>query len=168
MGLGFDAKVASMNYVEPGKTKMGGKGKYLWSILKTILFYKEKHMKVISQNNETQLCFINTIAIGRRFAGGFYLTPKAIANDGLFDVCNIGKLSIRKRLKILQLVPKGEHLSDEKVNYYTTDNIQIEFKEKVPYHLDGELFFSDTFDVKMLPNALNVIYNPHGNHYYEI
>ena len=37
-------------------------------------------------------CFINTIANGRRFAGGFYLTPKAIANDGLLDVCMIKKL----------------------------------------------------------------------------
>ena len=52
------------------------------------LFFKEKKMTVTTENgtHETD-CFINTIAVGRRFAGGFFLTPKAIANDGLLDVC---------------------------------------------------------------------------------
>jgi len=42
MGLGFDAQVASRNYVEPGEVaRSGGKGKYLWHIISTLLFYRE-------------------------------------------------------------------------------------------------------------------------------
>lgn len=76
MGLGFDVQVAAENYTEPGKVKKGGKHKYIWHIVKTLLFFREKKMTVISETgrNETD-CFINTIAIGRRFAGGFFLTP---------------------------------------------------------------------------------------------
>jgi len=82
--------VASENYTEPGKVKRGSKYKYIWHIIKTLLFFREKRMTVITDagRHETD-CFINTIAIGRRFAGGFFLTPKAIANDGLLDVCMI-------------------------------------------------------------------------------
>lgn len=113
-------------------------------------------------------CFINTVSIGRRFAGGFYLTPKAIADDGLLDVCNIRKLSILRRLKILTMVPKGTHLKDSKVNYYQTDKIYLEFPEKVPFHVDGELFFAREFDISLKPKAIKIIYNPNGKHFFKV
>jgi len=167
MGLGFDAQVAAENYTKPGEVKKGGKNKYLWHILKTLLFYKEKEIILESDGKRIEKkCFINTIANGRRFAGGFYLTPKAIANDGLLDVCNIEKLRLFERLRLLPKVPKGTHLSEHKVNYYQTDKITIEFEQKVPYHLDGELYFGFRFDVKIIPRALHFIYNPEGNHFF--
>jgi diacylglycerol kinase (ATP) len=111
-------------------------------------------------------CFINTVAIGRRFAGGFFLTPKAIANDGLLDVCMIKKLTLLQRFSILLKVPEGKHISDKKVNYYQTSGLRLEFSEEVPFHVDGELYFSKKFDVSILPSALNTIYNPDGNHFF--
>jgi diacylglycerol kinase (ATP) len=167
MGLGFDAQVAAENYIEPGVLKEGGKNKYIWHIVKTLLFFKEIKMKVTKgeQMGETD-CFINTISIGRRFAGGFYLTPKAMANDGLLDVCMIKKLNLLQRLKILLKVPKGTHIKDPKVNYYQTEALDVEFEKEFPYHLDGELYYASKIEVKVLPKALNFIYNPQGNHYF--
>ncbi len=52
MGLGFDAQVAAENYTEPGEVKRGGKNKYIWHILKTLLFFKEKKMIVISEGKQ--------------------------------------------------------------------------------------------------------------------
>ena len=168
MGLGFDAQVAAENYTEPGEVKRGGKNKYIWHILKTLLFFKEKKMIVFSDGKKSETdCFINTIAIGRRFAGGFFLTPKAIANDGLLDVCSIKRLSLPQRLKILMMVPKGTHINDKKVNYFQTEKLSLEFPQEVPYHVDGELYFSQHFEVGLMPGALNIIYNPEGNHYFK-
>jgi diacylglycerol kinase (ATP) len=168
MGLGFDAQVAAENYVKPGEVKRGGKNKYIWHILKTLLFFKEKKMTVLSEGKKSETdCFINTIAIGRRFAGGFFLTPKAIADDGLLDVCSIKRLSLLQRLKILLKVPKGTHINDKKVNYYQTKKLSLEFPGEVPYHLDGELYFSQHFEVSIIPEALCIIYNPEGNHFFK-
>ena len=168
MGLGFDAQVAAENYTEPGKVKKGGKHKYIWHIVKTLLFFREKRMTVVTSTGRHETdCFINTIAIGRRFAGGFFLTPKAIANDGLLDVCMIKKLSLFERFSILLKVPEGKHIADKRVNYYQTDGINLEFPEVVPFHVDGELCFSNKFDVSILPGALNIIYNPNGNHFFK-
>jgi YegS/Rv2252/BmrU family lipid kinase len=168
MGLGFDAQVASENYTEPGKVKRGSKYKYIWHIIKTLLFYREKRMAVITETGRHETdCFINTIANGRRFAGGFYLTPRAIANDGLLDVCMIKKLSLTERFSILLKVPKGTHISDRRVNYYETKGIKLDFPKEVPFHVDGELNFCDKFDVTVLPGALNIIYNPDGNHFFK-
>ena len=128
MGLGFDAQVAAENYTEPGKVKRGSKYKYIWHIIKTLLFFREKRMTVITgtDRHETD-CFINTIANGRRFAGGFFLTPKAIANDGLLDVCMIKKLSLFERFSILLKVPEGKHITDRRVNYYQTQALILNF-----------------------------------------
>jgi diacylglycerol kinase (ATP) len=168
MGLGFDAQVAAENYTEPGDVKRGGKNKYIWHILKTLLFFKEKKMTIFSDGKKSETdCFINTIANGRRFAGGFFLTPKAIANDGLLDVCSIRRLSLMQRLNILLMVPKGTHINDKKVNYFQTEKLSLEFPQEVPYHVDGELYFSQHFEVGIMPGALNIIYNPEGNHYFK-
>jgi len=169
MGLGFDAQVAAENYTEPGEVKRGGKNKYIWHILKTLLFFREKKMIILSDGKRTETeCFINTISIGRRFAGGFFLTPKAIANDGLLDVCSIKKLSLFQRLRILLMVPKGTHITDKKVNYFQTEKLLLEFDEMVPFHVDGELFFAEKFEIGLLPCALKIIYNPEGNHYFKV
>lgn len=167
MGLGFDAQVASENYTREGNVKEGGKNRYIWHIIKTLLFFREKRMTVMTGNgNHTTDCFINTIAIGRRFAGGFLLTPKALANDGLLDVCSIKKLSLPERFLILLKVPEGTHINDRRINYYQTPGLNLEFPEVVPFHVDGELCFSDKFDVGLIPGGLNFIYNPCGPHFF--
>jgi len=167
MGLGFDAEVAAQNYNDDKTLKQGRKNKYIWHILKTLLFFREKKMIVLADGKQDETdCFINTISIGRRFAGGFLLTPKAIANDGLLDVCSIKKLSLAQRLKILLKVPKGTHIKDKRVNYYQTDSISLEFTTDVPFHVDGELNFTSKFEVKVLPAAIKTIFNPEGKHFF--
>jgi len=167
MGLGFDAQVAAENYTEDGEVKKGSPSKYLWHILKTLLFYKEHDMKMSANGEQvSSKCFINTIANGRRFAGQYFLTPKAVANDGLLDVCAIKELSFPERIGIFLKVPKGQHLSNPNVNYYQTDKLVIEFDKDVPHHLDGELFFASRFEVTVIPEKLRFIYNPAGNHFF--
>ncbi len=86
-----------------------------------------------------------------------------IANDGLLDVCSIEKLSLFHRFRLLPTVPKGTHIKDKNVSYYRTANLSLEFSERVPYYLDGELFFDKNFDISILPGALKMIYNPKGD-----
>jgi diacylglycerol kinase (ATP) len=168
MGLGFDAEVAAQNYTKDTRVKKGGKDKYIWHIVKTLLFFKEKRMRVLSNGSDKETnCFINTISNGRRFAGDFFLTPKAIANDGLLDVCSIKELTLMKRFNLLLKVPKGTHIFDKKVHYYQTDKMSIEFPTEVPFHVDGELYFSSKFEVSIFPGALRTIYNPKGNHFFK-
>lgn len=168
MGLGFDAQVAAENYVAPGEVaKASGKGKYIWHIVKTLLFYRERRVAITSRGEQQETdCFINTISIGRRFAGSFFLTPEAIANDGLLDVCMIKKLNLLQRFKILSMVPKGTHIHDKKVDYYKTEKLKVDFGKKVPFHVDGELYFDTTFEVSLLPSAVNIIYKKEGGHFF--
>jgi diacylglycerol kinase (ATP) len=168
LGIGFDAEVAAQNYTEEGMVRKGGSDKYIWHIVKTLLFFREKKMIVISdgKRHETD-CFMNTISIGRRFAGSFFVTPKAIANDGLLDICSIKKLNLFHRFRLLLKVPKGTHITDRRVNYFQSSSVDLEFPKEVPYHVDGELFFARTFKIRIIPDGLNVLYNPEGNHFFK-
>jgi diacylglycerol kinase (ATP) len=169
MGLGYDAQVAFENYEAENSraVKRGGKSKYWKHILKTLVTYKEKDMQVTYQDQTRNTkSFLNTIAIGRRLAGGFYLTPKAIANDGLLDICMISELSLPGRIKELLRVMKQAHTEDAVVNYFSTDRIVFEFEKEVPAHLDGEMYFGSRFEVSVLPGHLKTIYNPNGNHFF--
>jgi len=167
MGLGFDAQVAAENYNGVEKVKKGGAYKYIWHIIKTILLYREKEIRSESGGEHIKRpCFINTVSNGRRYAGGFYLTPEAFADDRLLDICMIEKLSIIRRLRLLPRVSKGTHIFEKDVKYYKTNALTIEFTDEVPYHIDGELYFGKKFDITIAPDQVRVIYNPAGSHYF--
>lgn len=169
MGLGYDAQVAFENYEAENSraVKGGGKSKYWKHILKTLVTYQERDMRVThgDQVSNTKT-FLNTIANGRRLAGGFQLTPRAIANDGLLDICMISQLSVPGRVKELLRVMKQKHTEDEVVNYFSTNQILFEFDHEVPAHLDGEMYFESRFEVSVLPRHLKTIYNPKGSHFF--
>jgi len=169
LGIGFDAEVAAQNYTGGGKVRKGGADKYIWHIVKTLLFFREKKMLVDNDGEKIETeCFINTVAIGRRFAGAFFLTPKAVANDEMLDVCSIRRINLFHRFRLLLKVPGGTHIKDKRVNYFRTRALDLEFPVEVPYHVDGELFFDKTFNIRIIPQSLRVIFNPAGNHFFNI
>jgi diacylglycerol kinase (ATP) len=171
MGLGFDAQVAFDNYhmENGGEVRGGTKSKYTWHIIKNILVYRERPMRItIGGRTETRRSFLNTIANGRRLAGGLMLTPRAVANDGLLDYCSTDPLSVPMRFKELVSVSRQTHLRDRVFHYAQVDRIDFEFDGEVPAHLDGELIFAQRFQVDVLPGALRSIYDPAGGHYFRV
>jgi YegS/Rv2252/BmrU family lipid kinase len=169
MGLGFDAHVAAENYRvdESGQAVRGKGSNYMWMIVKAIFTYREKAMRVtLDGKTETRKGFLNTIANGRRLAGGMYLTLRALADDGLLDVCMCDALSLPMRFKELISVTRRTHLADPVMRYHQTRSIRFDFDTEVPAHADGELFFASSFDIQVVPGALRAIYNEAGEHYF--
>ena len=169
MGLGFDAQVAMDNFhmENGGEVKKGSKAKYTWQIVKNILFYHERPMRVtIEGRTVEQRSFLNTIANGRRLAGGIHITPKALADDGLLDICMTDPLSVPMRFKELIHFQHQTHLADAVVHYHQVSRATFEFDDEAPAHLDGEVTFGRRYDIDILPNALRVIYKPNGPHWF--
>ncbi len=165
IGFGFDAQVASENFNDM-QANSGKKSSYWRQVFKNLLFYKEKKMRISANGKISDArYFITTIGNGRRFGGGFALTPLAVANDGLFDICSVKKLSLLVRIKELLAVLKGSHIYDKVVEYFQVDKILIETDEDVVVHMDGELFYGKRFDVRIFPSKINLIYNPYGTNY---
>ncbi len=166
MGIGFDAQVAAENY-KAGSVKSGSKIKYWWHILKTLALFRETEMTIVMDGTrESARCFMTTIANGRRFAGGFQLTPRAFADDGKLDILFIRQMSFPARVRELLSVLRQTHLGDPAVQYRQVRRARIEFADPVHYHLDGEVFSDRVMDVRVRPGALKAVFNPRGGHFF--
>lgn len=156
VGIGFDGAIV---HDLLGKKKLAGKASFLLSILKQIVGYKEK-MCMLELPNEmiTQECFMISVANGKRYGGGFYVSPRAMISDGLLDINIVGKVSPLKRMRYLPVIEKGEHLSLDFVQYKQSDKITIRCSSKLHAHLDGEYMCSDVFEIEILPKRFSFIY----------
>ncbi len=160
LGIGFDAWVVR----ESLKVKrLRGFLIYLYSVLKTLFLYKNEPV-TFSANGSVEEKKIFLIAVGNGVAmgGGFYLTPQAAIDDGKFDVCIIRALKKREALINLPKALNGSHTSIKQVQMLRTDKLKITSEKGIAVHADGELLGMNLkeLDISILPNALEVIYNP--------
>jgi diacylglycerol kinase (ATP) len=159
LGIGFDACVVR----ESEKVKrLRGFLIYLFSVIKTIFKYSNEAVTIIIDNSPVEKeVFLIAVGNGKAMGGGFYLTPDAIIDDGLFDICIINALSKREALMNLPKAIKGKHIEMEQVQMIRTDKLKIVSKKGIAAHADGELVGLDlkNIEISILPKALEVIYN---------
>ncbi|MFC1887678.1 diacylglycerol/lipid kinase family protein, partial [Candidatus Cloacimonadota bacterium] len=91
-GLGFDAEVAANSRAI---RLLNGLPRYILAIMKTLLKLKERKI-TIEINGETfeRSILLMSIGNGVSAGGGFLLTPNALIDDGVYDVCIIRSLSV--------------------------------------------------------------------------
>ncbi|MFC2091277.1 diacylglycerol/lipid kinase family protein [Elusimicrobiota bacterium] len=155
IGIGFDGKVVQ-EILKRGKR---GKGHWIYMsvVLKQILTYKEQTIELrTSDISINKPVFMVTIGNGTTFGGGFRLTPDALLDDGLFDICLILPLGIFERYIKLLKVLKGTHINDKVVRTFRAAGIMIQSGENVIAHMDGEFFGTGPFDIKILPSFLPI------------
>jgi diacylglycerol kinase (ATP) len=149
VGIGFDGAIVK-DLV--GKKKMAGKSSYLITILKHIIGYREKFYNIyLGDKGISQDCFMISVANGQRYGGGFKVAPKALPDDGLLDINIVGKVPAFKRLKLMPVMEKGEHLVLPIITYHQYNKVIIKTASEVPAHLDGEFLSAKEFHVTCLP-----------------
>lgn len=156
VGIGFDGAIV---HDLLGKKKLGGKASYLLSILKQIIGYSEKPCVLqIADETIKEDCFLVSVANGKRYGGGFHVTPRASVTDGLLDINVVGSVSPIKRMRYLPVIEKGEHLNLDFVKYRQTEKITIRCATKLHAHMDGEYFQTDDFNIEILPKRFSFLY----------
>ena len=164
-----DTILYSINLVGWGLvTDIGEKAeKYRWlgpsryTLVSLIEIIKNKNrsatLTIENEKNTNQFTFI--IACNTKYVGkGMYMAPKASTNDGLLDLIVVkGNLSRRRLLKTLPKLFKGTHLRDPNIIYHQISNFSIETKEKDLLNIDGELKGTTPINVKVIPNAIEIL-----------
>jgi len=95
--------------------------------------------------------------IGPTYGGGFAITPDAIADDGLFEVCMIDPLGLPEALARLPFVILGKHTKMRPVHMSRHQSIVIECDTPVPAQIDGEVLLESRYDISILPNAIECV-----------
>ena len=96
-----------------------------------------------------------TVTKGTTFGGGFKINPYAISDDGLLDICLIGKIPKLVRINYVLRMKDGSHRNLKPVSFYKTKEIFIKENPLLVAHMDGEFIGSPPFNIKVCPKALN-------------
>jgi diacylglycerol kinase (ATP) len=158
VGIGFDGIVN----IESRKIKrVRGFLMYTLAVLRTMLLYYRAPQAVLELDGQRveQPLLMLSVANGRRYAGGFYVTPQAEADDGQFDVCIVDQLS---RLQMLGLIPKfmnGTQAGSSHVRMTRARRVVVSCDMGYAVHADGEIFATSarTLTMQILPHKLRVV-----------
>jgi diacylglycerol kinase (ATP) len=152
---GFDAQVA----LESEKTRkyFSGSTAYLVALLKMLVVYKGKKMKVTIDDQEFEKnTFLVAIANGKYYGGGILPAPMADMTDGIFDICIVG---IMPKLKMFRLFPrymKGTHEGIKEVDFYRGKHIKLVAEEPFAVNVDGEVTLLKQAEFNIIPNGISI------------
>ena len=160
-GTGLDEMVCHSTNTMKQQGK-NGTIRYLISLVKCILTYKITHIQLTIDDDLVFDDYILNLSIGNgRFNGGGMMTmPKAIPNDGLFDVTVVKKVSIFKFAANVKNLYDGTFI--DKINEVKTfSGKRIRIVSIPPHSLkvetEGENLNNSPFDFEMLQQSINMV-----------
>jgi YegS/Rv2252/BmrU family lipid kinase len=158
VGIGFDAVVG-------GRVNSRQRGSGIAAYLAAVGWTVSRFRGFPAQVQCEELTFSDDLllieaGIGPSVGGGFKLTPGAVADDGLFDVCAIRALPPLGILLKVPLTLFGWHTRLKDVRMFRTSALTVASADGAPLQaqFDGELRSIDhRMEIRMLPRALPVL-----------
>jgi len=152
-GIGFDGQVVKEMFGR--ERKKGGHLDYLLTVLRIIWGFKEK--KLLFSIDEVEFeknILLLTVSNGTTFGGGFVINPKAIANDGLLDVCLLKEIPVPLRFWHLPKLKTGAHQKLKAAEFFKVKTVRIAASNELVAHLDGEEIGHPPFDISIIKEGL--------------
>lgn len=157
---GLDAKVTAKAVEYKVTTRRDGLWLYMTALLH-VLFHDLSGFRARFSFDDTDRRELETLIIaatvGQTYGGGFRITPDAIPDDGLLDVCMIDPLSLPQALARLPFVVLGKHTRMRPVHMSRHRSIVIESPEPVPAQIDGEVLLEPRYEISILPRAITCV-----------
>ncbi len=155
---GLDAKVTA-KAVEYKVTKhRDGLWLYLTALLHVLAHDLDSFpMSIAFDGAAPYDSLIIAVTNGTTYGGGFRITPDAVPDDGVFDVCMIDPLSLPGALARLPFVVFGKHTHMRPVHMSRHESITIDAEGPIPAQIDGEVLLETRYEIDMLPRAIEYI-----------
>jgi YegS/Rv2252/BmrU family lipid kinase len=157
---GLDAKVTAKAVEYKVTTKRDGLWLYLTALLHVLFKDLGSFPVRIAFDGEPPAehdTLIIAVTQGRTYGGGFLITPDAIADDGIFDVCMIDPLSLPEALMRLPFVIAGKHTKMKPVHMSRHTSVTIDSDCPIPAQIDGEVLYEPRYEITMLAGAIECI-----------
>ena len=95
---------------------------------------------------------------GPTYGGGFRITPQALPDDGVLDLCrSIGLPNIPVTLATFLAARFGKHASSKYLAFSQFKHLELEFETEPPSQIDGEPLHGTRHTVDITPGALRII-----------
>ena len=92
-----------------------------------------------------------------RYGGGMKIAPRARLDDGVLDICMVGKMGKIKLLCALPSLSFGAHIALREVEYFPARRITVEASRPLEVFADGEPAGRTPIEICLKPQALEVI-----------
>jgi len=162
-GVGFDAEVAQLANQMKSKhpnLRILSAFVYVFATVKKLLSpfsYHDVKIKFDGQEIHSNILCI-AISNGKFYGGRFKITPEAILDDGLLEVCVIEEMGRFKYLSSIPKVFKGTHTSIKGIYFYRAKEVLIQSSEPVLAQVSGEVIEGQKkFTITLLPKSLKLI-----------
>jgi diacylglycerol kinase (ATP) len=162
-GMGGDVirRVKSREGLPAGAARLlGGKAAFAAAALRASLTFEKPSVRVsLDGGAGSRLTVANfCVANARYFGGGMKIAPKALVDDGLFDVVAVGDISALTVLANSYRLYLGTHLGMQQVQHARARRVRAESADgsNVKLEVDGELVGRLPAEFELLPRALRV------------
>lgn len=160
VAVGLDARVTAKAAELKLTTGWSGILLYLRALL--LVLFKQFHthrMAVTIDDGPTVTEELLLVAAtnGPTYGGGFRITPGAVGDDGLLDLCIIGAVPLAGALWRLPFVIFGRHGWMAPVRLERHRSIILESDRPVEGQIDGEVVLASRYDISVRASSLDVI-----------
>ena len=116
--------------------------------------------KNLAINGETHFIVAGgaSVGIGKFNGGGMMQVPDANPVNGYFHITIIRNLGIWGIVKNFMKLYNGSFVSDYRVSTHTGKQVQITAEKPISGEVDGESIGNSSFNLKIIPHQLRVIY----------
>ena len=157
---GLDAKVTAKAVEYKTTTTRSGMWLYLTALMHVLFNDLDSFPLTVAFDGGEAVAIdtlIAAVTIGRTYGGGFAITPDAVPDDGLFDVCMIDPLSLPEALMRLPFVITGKHTHMRPVHMSRHTSLVIDAGGPIPAQIDGEVLLDSRYDIQLLPAAIECV-----------
>ena len=162
-GVGFDAEVAHLaNQLKTRHPNWNSLNAFVYvfaTVKKLLSPFSCRNVKIKFDGQEihSKILFI-AVSNGKIYGGRFKITPEAILDDGLLEICLVEEMGRFKYLSIIPKVFKGTHASIKGINFYRAKEVAIQFSEPVLAQTSGEVIEGQkNYIITLLPKSLKLI-----------
>lgn len=149
-GCGYDTMVMSKTS-RSLKRKIGLLA-YLWTILKTIFYYRGKPYKLTVDGKRhiliaKTIIVFNILPLGNLKITAPFIGSRIIPNDGLLNIYALNPRPIRDFFKFKKAI-----------RVFQGKKISIKTKQNRRFQIDGNVYKGKTINIEVIPKAINISY----------
>jgi diacylglycerol kinase family enzyme len=160
LSIGMDARVTAKAVEMKVRTGWSGLPLYLRALFFVLFkqYYPHHTIATFDDQPPVELDML-TLALtnGPTYGGGFFITPDAVGDDGLLDMCLIDPLPLGEALWRLPFVIVGRHTGMRPVHMSRHARLRLESETPIEGQADGETMLETSYEIGVLPSALQVI-----------
>ena len=151
-GLGFDSEVAS--YANDNVKWLRGSAVYLYAILRVLPRFTPRPVSI---NGVSESIMFAAVGNSRQYGAGIRITPDALIDDGLLDLCVVHRTSRFQLLKTLPKAYTGAHVRSPFVEMGRGTVFIFEAPQPMEVYADGERLTTTPVRFELARERLKIV-----------